>query len=370
MEPDTAVDYAPLVEGTRFLAGQSAHVETFHSGVICVLDGNGTPITGVGNSNVSSPLRSTAKAFQLLPFILDGLHNTLPHGRLAQIKGTRHQHSGLADLAVMMSSHSGEAMHTQRVEELLRTAGFTPAALRCGTHPPLNAEASAALIRERHTPGPLHCNCSGKHANMLLVCKSRRWPIENYLCIEHPLQQRIGTIISILSGNRPPLPHVIDGCSLPTFVLSIKELARLYTHLAYPHDAPNIGKQSLTESLGLLFHAGVTYPEMIAGTGRLDTELMQVFNGQVFAKTGAAGVYAMAIRPSDRYPKGLGIGIKVSDGDPTSSIRRIVAVDALKQLSIPSKSQENTLNKLAARHLTNFRNTTVGKLRAIFKLAV
>ena len=134
--------------------------------------------------------------------------------------------------------------------------------------------------------------------------------------------------------------------------------------------APQIGEQNPTEALQLLFHAGGTYPEMVAGTGRLDTSLMRAFEGRVFAKTGAAGVYAMAVKPSERHPTGLAIAIKVSDGDTTSSIRRVVAVEVLKQLGLTTKTQADQLDMLAARHLTNFRNTTVGELRTLFKLTV
>lgn len=360
--------YAPLVEGIRVLPDAASHIETFHQGTICVRAGDGTGISNVGDATLTSPLRSTAKAFQLLPFVFDGLHRSLPHGRTAEPGGTRENASGLADLAVMMSSHNGETMHTERIGELLSHGGLSPAALRCGTHPPLFSNAFEQLIREHKEPGPLHCNCSGKHTNMLLVCAARDWSLESYLDIDHPLQQRIGDIISTLGNDRGPLPHVIDGCSLPTFVLSISSLARLFCYLAWPQSAPSIDGGDTTGALRLLFHAGVTYPEMIAGTGRLDTELMQAFQGQVFAKTGAAGVYAMAVKPTDRYKSGLGIAIKIADGDAASSIRRVTALEVLRQLGVSPPNGDNRLEKLASRTLTNFRNVEVGELRAVFQL--
>ena len=367
---DSAVTsgYAPLVEGTRVLSGHAAHTETLHQGVICVRAGDGTPIANVGDPGVSTPLRSTAKAFQLLPFVLDGPHHRLPQGRIARTDGTRDNAPGLADLAVMMSSHNGQAMHTERIGELLGHVGLTPVSLRCGIHPPLHQETYEKLIREELEPEALHCNCSGKHTNMLWVCQARGWSQHDYLDIDHPLQQRIQNIISALGDDQAPLSHVIDGCSLPTFVVSMSGLTRLYGHLAWPRSAPCIESGNIADALRLLFRAGVTYPEMIAGTGRLDTELMQAFGGLVFAKTGAAGVYAMAVQPTERYKTGLAIAIKVADGDATSSIRRVIALEMLKQLGVAPPEERQRLETMNASRVTNFRGIAVGELRAIFEL--
>ena len=203
---------------------------------------------------------------------------------------------------------------------------------------------------------------------MLLVCKAHDWSLDTYLDIEHPLQRTIEDIISTLSGEPNPLPYVTDGCSLPTFVVSMSGLARLFSYLAWPVCAPTINAQSITQALQLLFHASVTYPEMIAGTSRLDTELMQAFDGTVFAKTGAAGVYAMAVKPNERYKTGLAIAIKVADGDANSAVRRITALEALKQLGLISPVLEGKLDTLAARTLNNFRNLPIGELRPVFTL--
>ena len=364
----TTQELAPLVEATRSRSGEVGHIETQHFGVVCVTAGDGSPIAVAGNPELTSPLRSTAKAFQLLPFVLANLHHTLPEGRVASPDGTRESAPGLADLAVMMSSHNGEPMHTQRIAELLACAGLSPADLRCGVHPPLHQPAFQQLIRDHQEPGPLHCNCSGKHTNMLLVCKAHDWSLDTYLDIEHPLQRTIEDIISTLSGEPNPLPYVTDGCSLPTFVVSMSGLARLFSYLAWPVCAPTINAQSITQALQLLFHASVTYPEMIAGTSRLDTELMQAFDGTVFAKTGAAGVYAMAVKPNERYKTGLAIAIKVADGDANSAVRRITALEALKQLGLISPVLEGKLDTLAARTLNNFRNLPIGELRPVFTL--
>ena len=79
----TTQELAPLVEATRSRSGEVGHIETQHFGVVCVTAGDGSPIAVAGNPALTSPLRSTAKAFQLLPFVLANLHHTLPEGRVA-----------------------------------------------------------------------------------------------------------------------------------------------------------------------------------------------------------------------------------------------------------------------------------------------
>ena len=259
-------------------------------------------------------------------------------------------------------------MHTERIRELLVHSGLDPSALRCGIHPPSHRDTNLALIRTSTEPVALHCNCSGKHTNMLLVCQSRDWDLQDYLWIEHPLQQRIGRIITTLGGLDALPPHVIDGCSLPTYVTSMSTLARLYANLAWPEGAPSLENRNIAEHLQLLFHAAVTFPELIGGTDRLDTQLMAALEGKVLAKTGAAGVYAMAVKPDDRFPTGLAIAVKIADGDPSSSVRRVTAVEVLKQLGVFACHRDDQIAELSRPTLKNFRGITIGELRPVFDL--
>ncbi len=63
------------------------------------------------------------------------------------------------------------------------------------------------------------------------------------------------------------------------------------------------------------------HPELVAGTGRLCTELMTACRGTVLAKVGAEGVYSAAL-PS----LGLGLTLKVEDGDGRCSPPALLAV--------------------------------------------
>lgn len=323
-----------------------------------MVDGGGRKIASAGNSGLSFPLRSTSKPFQLLPYLLDDLHRRHPRG----------PEELSADLAVMMSSHAGEPMHTSRVAGILESIGLNADTLQCGAHWPYHPETRDSLLRAGQTPTVLHSNCSGKHTGMLAVCAHRKWPLDAYTQADHPVQRRIHDII--LSLSREPataLPWSIDGCSLPTLWVSICGLARMYAALAYPPMAAPVEKRDIGELLEALYAAGTKNPEMVGGTDRFDSRLMHAFAGRLFAKSGAAGVYAMAVAPCASFPSGLGIGFKIEDGDADGRVRPVVACEILRQLGIDLPGDE-VMGALANSTIRNVRDLEVGEYRSVFRL--
>jgi L-asparaginase II len=88
---------------------------------------------------------------------------------------------------------------------------------------------------------------SAKRVNMLVVCQARSWPLDTYLQLEHPLQKRIREIVATLAELMPKdMPATVDGCSLPTYVLSATFTARLFACLAPPQSAPQVENTGLT----------------------------------------------------------------------------------------------------------------------------
>lgn len=345
----------------EFQRGGSDRIETRHRGAIAVVDSSGRLRLRSGDPRKSYPLRSTAKPFQLLPLLLDGLHTEDGGGPLSE-----------ADLAIMMSSHTGEIMHTDRVADLLSRFQIEQGALQCGVQAPTLRPDRERLVRAGEQPTPLHCNCSGKHTNMLAVCRQRGWPLESYLEPDHPLQLRIRDILLSLVGQaNMALPRSIDGCSLPTFWLSLEALAHLFAYFAEPHAAPAVEGRDIETELDTLRTAGMRHPDLIAGSGQLDTVLMRALEGRLFAKTGAAGLYAVALPPGPRVPEGLGIAIKIEDGDPRSRIRAAVIVEVLRQLGVATRDDIdlwNHLEEVAQPIERNYRGLEVGAYRPVFEL--
>jgi L-asparaginase II len=112
----------------------------------------------------------------------------------------------------------------------------------------------------------------------------------------------------------------------------------------------------------------IEYPEMVGGTcGRLDTDLMLAAKGEIVSKVGAEGLQLLGVKPNGRYPKGLGVAIKIEDGD----IRRArdpVVIETLRQLGLLDDAQLAALAHYARSTIFNHRKIEVGEVRTCFKL--
>lgn len=332
------------------ISGKPA-TESIHRGEIVVVDGNGTILYAIGDANAFTHLRSTAKPFQLLPFMNRNLDAEY----------------GLdeADVALFMGSHGGEDQHLTRLESLLQKLNIDPNTLLCGIHAPTFEPAKSALITLGRKPNVLHNNCSGKHCALIAASRKAGWSLEKYTEIGHPLQKEIADILLELSGaSSDQMGYGIDGCSAATFILPLVAMARLYATLAFPSHAT---KHSV--ALQKIFSAGTAHPEMVAGTRRLDTMLMRLAEGRVFAKTGAEGVYAIAVAPFEKYPKGLGVAIKISDGDLNHRARNVAVLSLLIQLEVVSRESveaDSELGALLVGKIKNFSGNQVGEIKSVF----
>jgi L-asparaginase II len=320
---------------------------------VAVVDGGGSVLYALGDISVPVHLRSTAKPFQLLPFVSRKLHE-------------RYQLDG-AELALLMGSHGGESQHINCLTRLMPKLAIESSELLCGAHAPMHDASRVALIKADLKPTVLHNNCSGKHCAMLATCKSELWSTNNYIDASHPLQKEIVAILSEVAD----LPSTqiglgIDGCSATTHILPLKNLALAYAALAYPKLRPRF-----SSDLQVIFDAGVKHPEMIAGTKRLDSALIRVAKQKIFAKTGAEGAYALAVAPNDRYPRGLGIALKIADGDFSHRARNIVVTDLLRQLELLGSAEilgDEELSKLDDGRILNARSIDVGEIRPMIQL--
>ena len=97
---------------------------------------------------------------------------------------------------------------------------------RTGTHEPFSPTERERLRREGLAPGPLHSNCSGKHAGMLALAKLLGAPTGDYLSPEHPVQVRMRSVVAEMAGMRPEeLLIGVDGCGVPVFGLPLERMA-------------------------------------------------------------------------------------------------------------------------------------------------
>ena len=276
---------------------RSGLVESRHHGRVVALGADGELVVAIGDVHEVTYGRSSNKPMQAVGMVELGL--VLPPDQLA----------------VAVASHSGEAMHLERVRAILATHGLDEAALDNTPDLPLDATTAAAVLRGGGAPSALTQNCSGKHAAMLATCVVNGWPTVGYRDPSHPLQRSLGATIERLAGE--PVGHVgVDGCGAPAHALSLIGLARATAAIARAHP----GSAEFTVADAMRRH-----PALVGGTSRDVTLLMQAMPG-LLAKDGAEGVYVAAM------PDGRAVALKIEDGGGRA--RAVVLVAALEMLDV------------------------------------
>ncbi|HYW73882.1 MAG TPA: asparaginase, partial [Pyrinomonadaceae bacterium] len=158
-----------------------------------------------------------------------------------------------------------------------------------------------------------------------------------------------------------------DGCGVPVFGLSVRAMALMYARLVSP---PESFPDETRAACKRIVKAMVNYPEMIGGTkDRLDTELIRAAAGKLISKIGAEGVYTVGVLPAADWPKGIGLALKVADGDDRRA-RPPAVIDALRQLGILSAHELEDLSSYSPTVITNRRGDRVGEARAAFNLEI
>jgi len=94
---------------------------------------------------------------------------------------------------------------------------------------------------------------------------------------------------------------------------------------------------------------------------------MRVGRGRFVSKIGAEGVYTVGVLPSNDWPNGLGLALKVEDGDDRRA-RPPAVIDALRQLGVLNASDLETLSSYSPTIIKNRRGDRVGSARAAFTL--
>jgi len=277
---------------------RSGFVEGRHHGSVVVLDAAGDVVEAAGD--VTAPIfpRSSNKPLQATGMLRSGLVLADP-----------------ADLALVCASHYGEEIHRQRVRGMLRAAGLTESALACPPALPLLETARDTMLAAGGGPDRVQMNCSGKHTGMLLTCRAAGWPVAGYCQPEHPLQQALRAAVA--GATAEPVAAVgVDGCGAPLFSASLTGLARAFQALvAAP---PGTVERAVADAMR-------AHPELVAGTGAGDTELMAGIPG-LLAKSGAEGVAAVAV------PGTGAVALKIDDG--AARARLPVLVAALRRLGL------------------------------------
>ena len=278
--------------------------------------------------------RSSMKPFQALPLAEDGVVEALDLSR--------------PELALCCASHAGTPRHVEVVTGLLERLGMAEDRLHCGPHPPFDDESARAVLREGAAFTRVHNNCSGKHAGMMALALHHGWEVGGYAEPEHPVQERIRRSLRAWLDVEPSgLSWGSDGCGVPTPYLSLRQMARAFARLG--RAAPAGG------AAGAVVGAMTAHPELVSGTGRPVTRLMEATGGRLLVKEGAEGVLCLA-----GIEDGWGMALKVEDGNGRAAVP--AALEALARLGLLSADTAGEVEDLRRPTVENTRGEPVGRL--------
>ncbi|WP_170008835.1 asparaginase [Bacillus fonticola] len=321
------------------------YIESTHNIHVAVVDTNGNLIYSYGDPNRLTFPRSSMKPFQAIPVIETGAADAFQYE--------------VADLALICSSHNGEEMHRSRVTDILSRVTLPEKALQCGTHIPFDGESYKELIRGGGDLTSLYSNCSGKHTGMLTAVAHRGEDLDSYRELSHPHQQRIlDAVETVCDFPKEEIGISVDGCGVPVHRLPLFHAALGYARLAQP---VTLKDELRAQTLERIRKAMTTYPELVGGTNRFDTDLMRAFQGRIVAKEGAEAVQCIGDSET-----GIGIAVKVEDGNKRGT--SVAMMEVLKQLGIGNERIYEQLQQYVHAPVLNARKDAIGVIQPNFTL--
>ena len=323
-------------------------IESTHCGALAVLDADGAVVASLGD--IERPIfpRSAVKVLQALPLVASGAADRL----------------GLTDeeLAMACASHGGEEIHAQTAARMLAKAGLDANVLECGAHWPYLESAARALAAHGREPSALNNNCSGKHAGFLcFACALHggrpdlQQYVRGYVRAEHPVMREVTSALQATTNyDLANTPRGIDGCSIPTFAIPLKNLAHAFARVG-----TGVGLSAGHADAAKRLRAAVAKaPYLVAGSGRFDTRVMERLGARVFCKVGAEGVFCAALPE-----RGLGVAIKIDDGNNARAAEVVMA--AVIEAFVPLDDGEATfMRSLSDLAMKNWNGIEVGRLVA------
>lgn len=323
---------------------RSGRIESLHDGYICVTDAEKNIIYSIGNPNAGIFLRSSGK-----PIYAVALANS---GALDRFD------LSLKEFAITCSSHEGQAFHRKIILSILKKIGLSEKDLDCGHKYPESQKVHDALVMLCKRPTPIFSNCSGKHTGLLTLCQYYNYPVKDYIKADHPINNLIKrTMAELLECDENEVITGTDGCTLPTYFLTLHQTSWLYARIARGSE----GNDKYSKSFGLIQEAMRTYPRVIRGDDTFCTDLIEYTKGRAIGKIGAEGIYCISVPE-----KQLGVCIKMSDGHPWSSFP--VAVRVLEELDVLNSKAIRKLEKWALPQIKDDKGNILGYIHPTFSL--
>jgi L-asparaginase II len=318
-------------------------VESVHYGSIVVSDNQGNILYQVGDPDLVTYTRSSAKAFQFLPVFESGAIKRFGHS--------------LEQIAIMLGSHNGSEKHQEVAKSNLELIGLSESHLRCGSHVPYELTLHGKYPDPGQTFTQLAHNCSGKHSGQLALALQLGDDPAEYINPDSKTQQTVRQVFAemyeVPSDN---LLIGIDGCSLPNYALPLRNMAKAYAKLI----TKAVDSPLRKEACETVVRAMREYPLMISGRGRCDLIVSEACD-DVILKVGGEAIQLIGV-----LSRGIGIVIKIADAGRRALCP--VIIETLRQLGVLSDSHMKELAEYATPPLYNQREIEIGRVVPAFTL--
>lgn len=323
---------------------RSGSLESQHIGSVVAVDFDGRILASLGDPDRRSYMRSSVKPMQAMPCYMDD-------------DCMRHYRFNSRERAYLMSSHNGERRHQQVGAVIQKKLGITNYDMGCGIHPPYHEKTRNEMYWNREPFTPLCNNCSGNHLVMISYSLFKKWDIKDYINPKHPYQQEVLKWLSfLLQKPKSQIGTGMDNCSVPAYNLTLKEMALIFARFCAVDrfnelkNPDNLDIEKAKSVIRRIYADFWAHPEMIGGEKRVCTYLNIMGKGRYFSKAGAE-----AMQITGLVDKGVGIAIKLADGDRGGRAKSTAVIEAHYQLGLLSDADLKKAGELYKPNLPNLR---------------
>ncbi|MCF7886165.1 MAG: asparaginase [Candidatus Marinimicrobia bacterium] len=205
------------------------------------------------------------------------------------------------ELAILASMHRGEDKFTKRIKSILSKIDLSSEDLLCPEQKPDDNSSYERLIIQGKRPTQVHNPSSGVHAGMLALEKQIEGSTGSYDSFNHPVQAKyLDTVKNY--ANTEKIYREIDDTGIPTFSLSLKNIASIYCSLIKKED----------EYLQRVADIIIKNVDNVFSNGTFNHEFTEVMKGNALASSNKNGLQVAGIKTRDDF---VGIAIQVLSGD-------------------------------------------------------
>jgi L-asparaginase II len=318
-------------------------VESVHHGVVAVADTSGALHHAWGDVDWTPTPRSSLKPFQAVALVESGAADAL---------GLTEEH-----IAMACASHHAEPFQIALISDWLRRLGLGEDALVCGPALPRGiADMGSAFASGG--PRRIYHNCSGKHCGFLSVAKHLGAGLD-YANPDHPAQRLFREVLSEFTGvDASRFPQGGDNCGLPALAVPVGLMAKAAARFG----AGQAATADRRAAVRRVVNAMAAHPDHLAAKDNPLARLIRRTGGAVVAKTGAEGYLLAMLRE-----KGLGVAIKVADGDGSGRAKLGVLARMLGLLGVLPADEAERLVAEVEPVSTDSNGKEVGRIEIVLE---